>query len=99
MINTVRIYASSPQAGARVLLHTRQTWFITNRVTLDDPEEWFHEQEGFKQDALQAETQSRSLQSLENCLTRTALLFSRVLTVEEALVWKDVPRQLSLGSD
>jgi len=39
--------------------------------------------------ALQVETQSRSLQSLENCLTRTALLFSRVLTVEEAQVWKD----------
>lgn len=38
---------------------------------------------------LQGETQSRSLQSLENCLTRTALLYSRVLTVEEAQVWKD----------
>jgi len=38
---------------------------------------------------LQGETQTRSLQSLENCLTRTGLLFSRSLTVEEAQVWKD----------
>ena len=38
---------------------------------------------------LQGETQSRSLQSLEACLTRTALLFSRSLTPEEAQVWKD----------
>src|SRR6266851_10277169 len=39
--------------------------------------------------SLQGETQTRSQQSLENCLMRTALLFSRVLTVEEAQVWKD----------
>ena len=38
---------------------------------------------------LQGETQTRSLQSLENCLMRTGLLFSRSLTVEEAQVWKD----------
>lgn len=38
---------------------------------------------------LQGETRTRSLESLENCLTRTALLFSRTLTVEEAQVWKD----------
>ncbi len=37
---------------------------------------------------LQGETQTTSQQSLENCLTRTALLFSRVLTVEEIQVWK-----------
>jgi hypothetical protein len=38
---------------------------------------------------LQGETQTRSLLSLENCLMRTGLLFSRSLTVEEAQVWKD----------
>lgn len=37
---------------------------------------------------LQGETQTPSESSLANCLMRTSLLFSRVLTAEEGAAWK-----------
>lgn len=38
---------------------------------------------------LHGETQPTSQRSLEACLTRTALLFSKTLTVDEGQVWKE----------